>query len=620
LLINSNSSVLQFNVGNLPIGQIGVPYNSILTASGGAQPYVWAISSSALPSGWSLNASTGMISGTSPQVLQTGFTVQVSDSSRPAQTARQNFKLIVADKLQIASSALVSGTAQIPYSITPIATGGVPPYSWRISAGSLPEGLSLNQSLDTRIIGVPSLSGSFPFRLQVSDMSLQSASANFNIDIAEQSDNRCGPPVYCARSDRDVVQETSMAPPLVNVVFEDPDFNSRMVRVTNPDVLTNFGLPGVSFKTNSSSEQNTWNTDSTRFYVIGDGGNFLLYSFEADTMQATWNPIPGTPRGNLPIQGDTFSRTNPNIVYGQAKSPDQVIGAYDISTNALTDVVATTGCVPGLKASSHMGDVSVSAADQRFLTYEGGSEQDTDMFIVVYDNSTGCRWYNTSTGEIGGQWGPTGQASSTTSFLVHNARIAISGEWAVIDPVNTKYKVMWQIGTLNVATCAMDKYPFCGGHNVGGYNSYVNSSGYLDDMNILVRPFSNLSSAIQLVSPLPTVVERLSEKHWSWNDDNLTDTMPVCGSTDFAIVGYSSITWAWDREIICLRTDGVQSEVWRFGHTRSIYNGDFWSTPRGNVSQDGRFFMFTSTWDNQLGSQKGSTTLFREDVFIVELR
>jgi hypothetical protein len=411
-----------------------------------------------------------------------------------------------------------------------------------------------------------------------------------------------------------------MSVPDVNVVFDDPDFHSRMVRVTDANVLANFGLPNIEYKTNSSSEQNTWNTDSTKFYVIGNGGNFLLYSFDPATMQVTWSPISGTLYGDLPVQNDAFSRTSPNIVYGQAKSADQVIAEYDISTNTLTDVVATTLCVPGLNASSHMGDVSVSVGDQRLLTYEGGTEQDTDMFIVVYDKLSGCRWYNTSTGEIGGQWGPTGEASTNAAFLVHNARIAISGDWAVITSSDTTSTVIWQIGTLNVTTCSVSQAPFCGGHNVGGYNYWVNSSGELDDMNILIRPFDNVNSSAQLINPLPKQVEWGFDKHWSWNDDNPTDTMPVCGSTYIEKIGDKSIARAWDREIICLRADRVQSQVWRFGHNRSVYNGDFWSTPRGNISQDGKFYMFTSTWENQLGIQTDSTTLFREDVFIVELQ
>ena len=139
-------------------------------------------------------------------------------------------------------------------------------------------------------------------------------------------------------------------------------------------------------------------------------------------------------------------------------------------------------------------------------------------------------------------------------------------------------------------------------------------------MNIMIRPFDNLNSSAELINPLPKAVQWGFDKHLSWNDDNSTDTMPVCGSTYLEENGPRAINRAWNREIFCLRTDGVQSQVWRFGHHRSVYQaGDFWSTPRGNISQDGKFYMFTSTWENQLGLQPGMVGRFRKDVFIIEL-
>lgn len=53
------------DITNAPgAGDVGVPYSSTLTASGGATPYAWTITSGALPLGLALNASTGAITGT----------------------------------------------------------------------------------------------------------------------------------------------------------------------------------------------------------------------------------------------------------------------------------------------------------------------------------------------------------------------------------------------------------------------------------------------------------------------------------------------------------------------------------------------------------------------------
>ena len=66
---------------SLPAGITGQPYSATLAATGGTGPYTWSISSGSLPSGLTLNSSTGVISGTptgGPGPVY--FTVKVTDS------------------------------------------------------------------------------------------------------------------------------------------------------------------------------------------------------------------------------------------------------------------------------------------------------------------------------------------------------------------------------------------------------------------------------------------------------------------------------------------------------------------------------------------------------------
>jgi uncharacterized protein (TIGR03437 family) len=63
------------------------------------------------------------------------------------------------------------------------ATGGVPPYSWRVTNGSLPAGLSLNSN--GQINGfVTAPAGSYPFTATVTDARASTASASLNISVA----------------------------------------------------------------------------------------------------------------------------------------------------------------------------------------------------------------------------------------------------------------------------------------------------------------------------------------------------------------------------------------------------------------------------------------------------
>ena len=105
---------------------------------------------------------------------------------------------------------------------------------------------------------------------------------------------------------------------------------------------------------------------------------------------------------------------------------------------------------------------------------------------------------------------------------------------------------------------------------------------------------------------------------------NPEDTNPACFSTyrpdnPDAPATPLKVTGPWENEIDCLEMDGKGSKVWRFAHTFSTAKNGFWSTPRGNVSPDGRFFMFTSDWQDQLG-QVPNGKKYRTDAFIVELR
>jgi hypothetical protein len=78
---------------SLPNGNIGGPYDAVLTATGGKAPYTWTIAAGALPTGLTLAPSTGTITGTPNTAGSFTFTMQVTDSNAPALTAQQQFTL-----------------------------------------------------------------------------------------------------------------------------------------------------------------------------------------------------------------------------------------------------------------------------------------------------------------------------------------------------------------------------------------------------------------------------------------------------------------------------------------------------------------------------------------------
>ncbi len=87
--------------------------------------------------------------------------------------------------LMIMTSSLTSGTMHISYSATLSATGGSGPYTWSITQGTLPSGMTLSSG--GTISGTPAVVGSFNFRVQAVDSSvvLQTATEDLTLTIGE---------------------------------------------------------------------------------------------------------------------------------------------------------------------------------------------------------------------------------------------------------------------------------------------------------------------------------------------------------------------------------------------------------------------------------------------------
>ena len=106
-------------------GQVGVAYSASLGVTGGTTPLTWSVVAGSLPAGLTLNAATGVVSGTPTTVGSSPFTASVIDAN--GQTATKAVTLVVtAGPLVIVKTANVSSAAEgstVAYTVTVTNTG-----------------------------------------------------------------------------------------------------------------------------------------------------------------------------------------------------------------------------------------------------------------------------------------------------------------------------------------------------------------------------------------------------------------------------------------------------------------------------------------------------------------
>ncbi|MEU5692378.1 fibronectin type III domain-containing protein [Actinosynnema sp. NPDC020468] len=163
-----------------PSGEVGVAYSTQFTVTGGTAPFTWSVSAGSLPPGLALNPGTGVLSGTPTTAGSYTFTVQVVDAS--GQSATKQVTVVIAAQ-PVAAFTPPAGEVGAAYSAQATVTGGTAPYTWAVTAGSLPPGLTLNTSTGL-VSGTPTAAGSYPVTLQVTDAFNQTSGKTATITIA----------------------------------------------------------------------------------------------------------------------------------------------------------------------------------------------------------------------------------------------------------------------------------------------------------------------------------------------------------------------------------------------------------------------------------------------------
>ncbi|MCS3847903.1 uncharacterized protein YhjY with autotransporter beta-barrel domain [Xanthomonas campestris] len=169
----------------LPAGTAGQAYSSAITpAAGGIAPYTYAVTAGALPAGITLNSATGAVTGTPTSAGNFAFSVTATDStSGTASQATQSYAVtIAAPTIVVAPSALPTATRGTAYSQTLSASGGTAPYTYTLSAGSLPAGLTL--ASNGTLSGTATTEGSFTVTVRATDAGNFTGDQAYSLTVA----------------------------------------------------------------------------------------------------------------------------------------------------------------------------------------------------------------------------------------------------------------------------------------------------------------------------------------------------------------------------------------------------------------------------------------------------
>ncbi|MDQ6860347.1 MAG: putative Ig domain-containing protein [Verrucomicrobiota bacterium] len=155
----------------LPGGTVGTSYSQTVSASGGSGTYTYSVSSGSLPPGLTLNTSTGQISGTPTTTTGSpfSFTIKATDSSTSCTGSQSYTVTISCPATTLSPTTLPDGQVNSAYDQTVTASGTGGAYTYAVTTGSLPAGLTLSAA--GRISGTPTRSGSSSFTITATDTS-----------------------------------------------------------------------------------------------------------------------------------------------------------------------------------------------------------------------------------------------------------------------------------------------------------------------------------------------------------------------------------------------------------------------------------------------------------------
>jgi Putative Ig domain len=623
----------------LPSATAGSAFDASLLATGGVLPYKWGISSGALPQGLGLNPGTGLLSGATDQTGTFAFQAVVTDSQ--GMEASAPLSILVLSNYGMART----DTSIVQPQINPPNMGGL------IGAGTCARphdfGIPICRITDS------SLDPSLPNRSLVTTSSGSGDLTLWNTNSTLLSVQDEGGRIYPISFHPSTMRASRLYPTNTNYSAKGGywiEGGGTAWSYRSPTVL--YTLHGTLLQSYNFAGYNTGGDPPAattvfdfRNYPTGTSTHCL-----PSTYSSTWTAFGETskyPADQVFVGGESNAG-------GQGSGGDVV--AYKVGSgcsylNTLTGWVTgdwgTTGTV-AIPDRFYVHNVKISKDGQWALVSQAGCVVNPSITSISLTSNLVTAVASSTSGLLVGMnidvtgvspslFNVKGVTLTSVNAETNKVQWAQTGDNATgsggrIDNCLSQSPYLWQIGTANLyPSCT--KGGKCGGHVTEGVGHMVNAN-YSPFWQQDIRLYGDDNAGTPFIPELPlsNCTDAQTDQHQGWSNVDADDTYPFFASTtafgaNAQIPG--SYNCAWVNEILGISP--ITGTVYRFAHTYAT--GLSWSFDAqnaiGGVSQDGRFFAFTSDWMRTLGTEGGangactdspkSSTACRTDVFVVNL-
>jgi len=349
-----------------------------LSATGGAPPYAWSFAAGTLPDGLSIRTN-GTVSGTPTRIGSYTFSARARDFSGASAVGTYTIAVAALPLVVTSPTPLSQGMVSVDYPVQTLgATGGIPPYSFAVTGGSLPAGLSLSPA--GAVSGTPIAAGTANFGVTATDSAGTTGSATLFMTIRAFS-----PDIFLSAGSLSFNMSAGSLPPGSQAV------TVQATDVTQPANWSAAVTPSVPWLTLAGT---TGRTPASFFVQINSAASALTTAGSPYTAAVTVTCNSGPCSGKSQVLGVTLNIAN---------NPPQLSVltdslSYTTSSTAPAASSQSFGIQNSGGGSLGIGSISCAAAWCKVASIPGsiqggGSAQVT---VTADPSSLGAGYYWTS--------------------------------------------------------------------------------------------------------------------------------------------------------------------------------------------------------------------------------